>query len=326
VIPRANRAKIVSHTLKSSPRLWDDDIVYLQLHENMRVRTEMDKHPENAALHQQLKDHEQWLLDLGEGNLPTHYANIVEIPPSMCAPSKEDVIDQVFGDLEDNIGNEDYFRTRAILAATNDTVTETNNELVGRLPGEVHAYHSIDTVGEDDDQTMFPTEFLNSLALSGMADHELNLKVGTPVILLRNIDIKGGHCNGTRYLVKALGEYRLILTKMGAKEDDQNRTLILPRIPMKSNDNGQPFVLKRLQFPIKPAFALTINRAQGQSLSLCGILLPRSVWTHGQIYVAFSRCGNPNRIVVWADQEEFTELKLPPGKVYMRNVVYKEVI
>ena len=51
VIPRANRAKIVSHTLKSSPRLWDDDIVYLQLYENMRVRKEMDKHPENAALH-----------------------------------------------------------------------------------------------------------------------------------------------------------------------------------------------------------------------------------------------------------------------------------
>ena len=118
-----------------------------------------------------------------------------------------------------------------------------------------------------------------------------------------------------------MGDYRLVLTNMGAKDDDPNKTLILPRIPMRANDYGLPFELKRLQFPVKPAFALTINRAQGQSFDKCGVLLPRSVWTHGQIYVAFSRCGNPNKISVWADQQEFKKLILPPGKVYMKNVV-----
>ena len=34
-------------------------------------------------------------------------------------------------------------------------------------------------------------------------------------------------------------------------------------------------------------FTLTINRAQVQSASKCGILLPKSIWTHGRIYVAF---------------------------------------
>ncbi|KAL7524716.1 hypothetical protein ACHAWF_001054 [Thalassiosira exigua] len=140
------------------------------------------------------------------------------------------------------------------------------------------------------------------------------------------MDIKRGHCNGTRYLVKAMGDYRLVLTKMGAKEDDPNKTLILPRIPMRANDYGLPFELKRLQFRVKPAFALTINRAQGQSFDKCGVMLPRSFWTHGQIYVAFSRCGNRNKISVWVDQQEFENLILPPGKVYMMNVVYKEVI
>ncbi|KAL7551519.1 hypothetical protein ACHAWF_014705 [Thalassiosira exigua] len=166
---------------------------------------------------------------------------------------------------------------------------ETNDELVGQLSGELSTFYSIDSVGDDYDQTMFPTEFLNSLALSRLADHELNLKVNVPVILLRNMDIKRGHCNGTRYLVKAMGEYRLVLTKMGAKDDDPNKTLILPRIPMRANDYGLPFELKRLQFPVKPAFALIINKAQGQSFDKCGILLPRSIWTHGQIYIAFSR-------------------------------------
>ncbi|KAL7551231.1 hypothetical protein ACHAWF_014415 [Thalassiosira exigua] len=101
----------------------------------MRVKKEMDKFPENVTLHQQLKYHEKWLLDLGEGKLPTYLTNIVEIPSSMYVKSKEDVIDVLFGDLEENVGNEEYFKTRGILAATNDVVTETNDKLVEHLPG-----------------------------------------------------------------------------------------------------------------------------------------------------------------------------------------------
>ena len=91
-----------------------------------------------------------------------------------------------------------------------------------------------------------------------------------------------------------------------------------------------PFTLTRLQFPVKLAFCLTINRAQGQSVDKCGILLPKNVWTHGQIYVAFSRCGNPNNVFVWANQEpilggEFKG-KLPEGKKFVMNVVYKQIL
>ena len=86
------------------------------------------------------------------------------------------------------------------------------------------------------------------------------------------------------------------------------------------------FGITRLQFPLKVAFALTINRAQGQSAVKCGILLPKNVWTHGQIYVAFSRCGNPNNIYVWAEQSQFKDDNLEKGKYYVKNVVYHEVI
>ena len=76
------------------------------------------------------------------------------------------------------------------------------------------------------------------------------------------------------------------------------------------------------------AFALTINRAQGQSAQKCGILLPKNVWTHGKVYVAFSRCGNPRNIFVWADQSHLKDSKgkRDPGKQYLKNVVYKEVL
>ena len=174
---------------------------------------------------------------------------------------------------------------------------------------------------------MFPTEYLNRLRLSGLPESELKLKGNTAGILMRNMDIKAGHCNGTRYRIKHMGQYRLVLEKLHAEEGDKNKVLILPRIPMKHAMSDKfVFELTRLQFPIKIAFALTMNRAQGQSAEKCGILLPKHVWAHGQIYVAFSRCGNPNNVHVWAEQSLFEKHDLDPTKKYVANVVYSEVL
>jgi ATP-dependent DNA helicase PIF1 len=42
-----------------------------------------------------------------------------------------------------------------------------------------------------------------------------------------------------------------------------------------------PFTLRRRQFPVRPTFAMTINKAQGQTLKMVGIFLPKPVFTHG---------------------------------------------
>ena len=76
---------------------------------------------------------------------------------------------------------------------------------------------------------------------------------------------------------------------MQRKEKKTKYLSILPRIPIKHAMSDKfAFELTRLQFPIKIAFALTMNRAQGQSTEKCGILLPKHVWAHCQIYVVFS--------------------------------------
>jgi hypothetical protein len=36
---------------------------------------------------------------------------------------------------------------------------------------------------------LYPTEFLNTLKFAGIPDHELRLKIGLPVMLLRNINV-----------------------------------------------------------------------------------------------------------------------------------------
>ena len=122
-----------------------------------------------------------------------------------------EVIEEVFDDFKSHIGDAEYFQGRVLLASISKRVDEVNDEMVERIPGDLHTFHSIDTGEDVDNSTMFPTEFLNSLNLSGLPEDTLKVKVYSAVILLWNMDISDGHCTGTRYLVKMIGQYRLIL-------------------------------------------------------------------------------------------------------------------
>jgi hypothetical protein len=68
----------------------------------------------------------------------------------------------------------------------------------------------------------------------------------------------------------------------------------MSRIDISSEYGILPFSLKRRQLPIKVAFAMTVNKPEGQSLYAVGIYSPQPVFSHGQLYVALSRSGNPN--------------------------------
>jgi ATP-dependent DNA helicase PIF1 len=67
----------------------------------------------------------------------------------------------------------------------------------------------------------------------------------------------------------------------------RGENILLPRIPIILTD--VPIQFNRLQFPIRLAFAMTINKSQGQTISICGLDLSTSYFLHGQLYVACSR-------------------------------------
>ena len=80
--------------------------------------------------------------------------------------------------------------------------------------------------------------------------------------------------------------------------------------------------LARRQFPIWSAFAMTINKAQGQTLTCMGLYLPQPVFDHGQFYVSISRVSARERcriLVVGGRYRGFEG-------VFTRNVVYKEAL
>ncbi len=103
--------------------------------------------------------------------------------------------------------------------------------------------------------------------------------------------------------------------------------MFIPRLSITpSYTERMPFILRRRQFPVHPAFAMTINKAQGQTLKMVGIFLPKPIFTHGQLYVAMSRIGCPEGVKLlvtdgWKDAHEDAL-----AGVYTRNVVYTEVL
>lgn len=108
-----------------------------------------------------------------------------------------------------------------------------------------------------------------------------------PIILLRNISPNIGLCNGTRLIVKKF-HTRLIEAEISIGIH-VGKTVFFPRMPLIPSDDSLPFEFKRVQFPVKPAFAMTINGAQGQTLDYVGLWLEEPVFRHGQLYVALSR-------------------------------------
>jgi ATP-dependent exoDNAse (exonuclease V) alpha subunit len=51
---------------------------------------------------------------------------------------------------------------------------------------------------------------------------------------------------------------------------EKGRVALIPRIILTSDDGDLPFTLKRRQCPVRPAFAMTINKSQGQTIIFIG--------------------------------------------------------
>lgn len=310
VVPRATRQEIIDASLVKS-QLWPK-LQKIKLTENMRAKLD--------------PTFSEYLLRIGNGTEPTTLDDKVKLPIGMIVSYTDDIIslnaliDFVFLDINDYPNKLDLMINRAILTPKNDCVDEINNLLIDRFPGEVTRYYSFDETIEKNDQTV-QEDFLNSLTPNGLPPHELVLKPKCPVILLRNIYPSEGLCNGTRLICCqfkpnvidaeiAVGHYR-------------GKRVFIPRIPfLPAQNENYPFPFKRTQFPFRLSFAMTINKAQGQTLDYVGVYLPRPVFSHGQLYVAFSRAKTADSVKVLLRPTSIDE----SDENCTQNIVYEELL
>jgi hypothetical protein len=268
-----------------------------------------------------------WVLKLGNGEIPI-FPNSEEavLIPAQCLT--DDIVNEIYGEAI-SVEEMENLETMSIVSPLNEDCLRLNEEILLRHEGEMQTYFSsdgivIDSSNEGDD-TNYPTEFLNSLTPSGFPPHELNLKIGSPIMLLRNINKKRGLCNGTRLIVK--GMLANLITAEVVTGTAKGESVFIPRIILNETDDNMPVRLRRRQFPIRLAYCMTINKSQGQSFDNIGIYLPKPVFSHGQLYVAFSR-GRSFAGVKVQVSETSKQGNLSKGleEIFTPNIVYHEVL
>ena len=255
------------------------------------------------------------LLAIGDGKYPIDTSpDIIQLPENIgtFVCNIDELVARVYPDLLSNFRNISWLSERCILAPLNETTRAINGALVAQLPGDFVEYRSLDSVPDESQAVHFPTEFLNSLEVSGFPSHLLSLKVAAPIIILRSLD-PPKVTNGTRCVITKLSANTIEARISHGRYAGQD--IIIPRIPLIPSNSTLPFEFRRLQFPVALCFAMTINKSQGQTFKAVGVDLTNESFTHGMLYVALSRVGSPECLTMLVREERKT-----------RNVVYNEIL
>ncbi|XP_074352942.1 uncharacterized protein LOC141692101 [Apium graveolens] len=237
-----------------------------------------------------IADFSKWVLSVGNGTLPNIQQDDtitdldVIIPESFLIRSVQkpikDVVDIIYPDIVQNLKNPEYLRERSILTPTNAIVNDINSYILDLIPGTTYTYYSHDSLSDNDGHdndfvSVFPVEYLNSINISCLPRHDLKIKKGCVIMLMRNLNQLMGLCNETRMIVKKCLPNSIVCNILTGSQ--VGTTHIIPRIEMEPTDTKWPFEFKRVQFS--------------------------SVFTHGRLYVAVSRVTSPSGLHIMIDSD-----------------------
>ena len=234
VVAHGSCQDIVQATLQCS-HIWDA-VHILHLRQNMRVFT--NDHDSSFA---------EWLLHLGHDRQELSPGSI-DLPLFICCKTEDDLIKSVYGSFshQSTVPPPDFFTKHTILAARNADVHNLNSTILDSIPGDVQTFTSADSYSIDSptphENNNIPLEFLHTLNASGLPVTHLSLKLGCPIILLRNINTNRGLCNGTRATVVNMSN-RLLEVRLLTR-DHAGENALIPRITLSPSPTNMDFAIK----------------------------------------------------------------------------------
>ncbi|KAG1096320.1 hypothetical protein G6F42_018386 [Rhizopus arrhizus] len=272
IIRGAGRAMIVSQCLNRAS-FWPH-VQSIRLTVNMRVQQALQAN--DNSLTDELQNFASYLLQVGQGAIPTLTlpqnmpSSLIPIPQRMLLPGDSllNLIRSIYFDIASSALDPDYFVERSILTPKNKDVKAINDLLLTSLPESL---------------IVMPAEILGTIESGSLPPHQLDLKVGSPIMIIRNIDPAAGLCNGTRMIVNSLGTN--IIEATISTGPNKGAIALIPRIKFitSASEGIFPVDFERTQFPVRLSFAMIINKAQGQTLGFVGLYLPVHVFGHGQL-------------------------------------------
>ncbi|KAL0459082.1 UNVERIFIED_CONTAM: hypothetical protein Slati_0535400 [Sesamum latifolium] len=214
VVTKGRRESIVAASLHKSD-IWSQcQVMHLKMNMRLNVQNSSTQSLET------LRNFAEWIDMIGEGKIRSlsffnsRGSDWIEVPEEFLIEHGDNsllqLINSTYPQLHSTYGDATYLKERAILAPKNSDVDVINSMMLSMILGEVRQFCSADTLcpGETSvcEQHMNPPELLHSIKMSGIPDHYLELKKGTPIILLRNLNQSLGLCNGTRLTILKMGD------------------------------------------------------------------------------------------------------------------------
>jgi hypothetical protein len=250
--------------------------------------------------------YQQCLREVGDGLIDD-----INVPQSSITESIEDLIDRVFG-IDICTSNHDK---NMILAFTLDQCSIINDAVMSRFPGAPEYRVATDDLSECRQPDEYPQEYVSSMNIHGVPPAVLPLQINARYMIVRNAN-PPAICNGI--LAQLISSTRYTCRMKLLSGPGKNQVVYLPRFTtrVQSESSGLPFAFTRRQFPIIPAYCVSVHKSQGQSLHNIGIVAEKDAFAHGQVYVAMSRVGSWDNVAFYS----------PRNEQFIKNKVAKELI
>ncbi|PLW37079.1 hypothetical protein PCASD_21571 [Puccinia coronata f. sp. avenae] len=164
-----------------------------------------------------------------------------------------------------------YLVERAILAPLNRDVRAINALVTAKLPGVAILSKSIDSPNSEGYDSI-PDKCLNKISVASLPEHLITLKIGMPVVITQNLYPAKGVCNGSRMIVIEIGKGHILGRLLSGPFKGQD--VMIPKIKLHHKGSmTSALSFYRYQFPLIPAYAILINKSQGQKVTDCRNLL-----------------------------------------------------